>query len=310
MADKLAAYATLHECLVTLAKLLAPFTPFLAEELYRNLVADVDPSASESVHLADWPEADESLVDPDLEEAMGVVRTAVSLGRTVRSDTRVRVRQPLGGAVLHVPGDRSRLEPLLDLMAEELNVRRVRFAESADELSGWRAKPNFRALGPKLGARVQEVAAALAADDGALAARLARDETVALELPGGPVELSPADVELSQQTKEGWGVASDGPVTVALDLTLDDDLRREGLARELIHHVQALRKSAGLDVSDRIHVGIEASGAIAEAIAAHRDWIAAVVLASSLSDGHLDDARATEDVAIEGTPVRISVRPA
>ena len=220
------------------------------------------------------------------------------------------MRQPLAGAVLHVPGDRSRLEPLLDLMAEELNVRRVRFAESADELSGWRAKPNFRALGPKLGARVQEVAAALAADDGALAARLARDETVALELPGGPVELSPADVELSQQTKEGWGVASDGPVTVALDVTLNDDLRREGLARELIHHVQALRKSAGLDVSDRIHVGVEASDEVAEAIGAHRDWIAAEVLASSLSDGPLDGATGTEDVTVEGTPVRISVRPA
>ena len=124
------------------------------------------------------------------------------------------------------------------------------------------------------------------------------------------MELSPADVELSQQTKEGWGVASDGPVTVALDLTLDDDLRREGLARELIHHVQALRKSAGLDVSDRIHVGVEASDEVAEAIGAHRDWIAAEVLASSLSDGSLDDATATEDVTVEGTPVRISVRPA
>ena len=124
------------------------------------------------------------------------------------------------------------------------------------------------------------------------------------------MELSPTDVELSQQTKEGRGVASDGPVTVALDLTLDDDLRREGLARELIHHVQALRKSAGLDVSDRIHVGVEASGEVAEAIGAHRDWIAAEVLASSLSDGPLDGATGTEDVTVEGTPVRISVRPA
>ncbi len=197
---------------------------------------------------------------------MEVVRTAVSLGRTVRSDTKVRVRQPLAGAVLHVPGDRSRLEPLLDLMAGELNVRRVRFAESADELSGWRAKPNFRALGPKLGPRVQEVAAALAADDGPLAARLATGENVTVDLSSGPVELTPGDVELVQHTQEGWGLASDGPVTVALDLTLDDDLRLEGLARELVHHVQALRRSAGLDVSDRIQLGIEASGPVAEAL--------------------------------------------
>jgi isoleucyl-tRNA synthetase len=304
-ADKLAAYATLHECLATLAMLLAPFTPFLADELHRNLAGD---DAPESVHLADWPAADESLIDPALEEAMDVVRTAVSLGRTVRSDTKVRVRQPLAGAVLHVPGDRSRLEPLLGLMAEELNVRAVRFAESADELSGWQAKPNFRALGPKLGPRVQEVAAALAADDGSLAAHLATGESVEVELPSGAVELSPGDVELAQQTREGWGLASDGPVTVALELTLDDDLRREGVARELVHHVQALRKSAGLDVSDRIVLGVEGDGPVADAFATHRDWIASEVLATSIQDGSMEGAAAAEDVSVDGNRARITLR--
>jgi isoleucyl-tRNA synthetase len=306
-ADKLAAYATLHECLATVATLLAPFTPFLADELYRNLAGE---GAPESVHLCDWPAADESLIDPSLEEAMQVVRTAVSLGRTVRSDTKVRVRQPLAGAVLHVPGDRSRLEPLLDLMAGELNVRRVRFAESADELSGWRAKPNFRALGPKLGPRVQEVAAALAADDGPLAARLATGENVTVDLSSGPVELTPGDVELVQQTQEGWGLASDGPVTVALDLTLDEDLRLEGLARELVHHVQALRRSAGLDVSDRIKLGVDASGPVAKALGAHRDWIASEVLAASIVDGPAEGATASEDVSVEGGQARITMRVA
>jgi isoleucyl-tRNA synthetase len=304
-ADKLAAYATLHECLTTVATLLAPFTPFLADELYRNLAGA---GAPESVHLTDWPVADQALIDPALEEAMEVVRTAVSLGRTVRSDTKVKVRQPLAGAVLHVPGDRARLEPLLALMADELNVRRVRFAESADELSGWRAKPNFRGLGPKLGPRVQEVAAALAADDGTLAARLATDKTVTVDLPGGPVDLAPGDVELWRETQEGWGLASDGPVTVALDLTLDDDLRREGLARELVHHVQALRRSAGLDVSDRIHLGISSTGPVAAAVAAHRDWLAAEVLASSVVDGPVDGATASEDVSVEGTASTITLR--
>jgi isoleucyl-tRNA synthetase len=308
-ANKLAAFATLHECLVTIAQMLAPFMPFVTEEVYGNLAAG-DPGAPESVHLSDWPAADDSLIDPALEEAMHVVRTAVSLGRTVRNDTKVRVRQPLAGAVLHVPGDRSRLEPLLDLMAEELNVRRVRFAESADELSGWRAKPNFRALGPKLGPRVQEVAKALAADDGSLAARLATGESVTLDLAGGAVELSPGDVELAQQTHEGWGLASDGPVTVALDLSLDDDLRLEGLARELVHHVQALRKSAGLEVSDRIVLGVEADGAVADALAGHRDWIASEVLATSIQQGSLDDASAAEEVALDGNAARITLRRA
>jgi isoleucyl-tRNA synthetase len=228
----------------------------------------------------------------------------------VRSDTKVRVRQPLAGAVLHVPGDRSRLEPLLDLMASELNVRRVRFAESADELSGWRAKPNFRALGPKLGPRVQEVAAALAADDGPLAARLATGENVTVDLSSGPVELTPGDVELVQQTQEGWGLASDGPVTVALDLTLDEDLRLEGLARELVHHVQALRRSAGLDVSDRIQLGVDASGPVAKALGAHRDWIASEVLAASIVDGPAEGATASEDVSVDGGQARITMRVA
>ncbi len=292
---------------MTLATLLAPFTPFLADELYRNLAGA---GAQESVHMADWPEADGSLIDPALEDAMVVVRAAVSLGRTVRSDTKVRIRQPLAGAVLHVPGDRSRLEPLLDLMAEELNVRTVRFAESADELSGWRAKPNFRALGPKLGPRVQEVAKALAADDGSLAARLATGESVTVDIGGGAVELSPGDVELAQQTREGWGMASDGPVTVALDLTLDDELRLEGLARELVHHVQALRKSAGLEVSDRIVLGIEADSAVADALAAHREWIASEVLATSIEDVSPAGATSWEDVSIEGNRARILLRRA
>jgi isoleucyl-tRNA synthetase len=193
-------------------------------------------------------------------------------------------------------------------MAEELNVRAVRFAESADELSGWRAKPNFRSLGPKLGPRVQEVAAALAADDGSLAARVARGETVSVELGGGPIELSPDDVELSRETTEGWGLASDGPVTVALELTLDDDLRLEGLARELVHHVQALRRSAGLDVSDRIQLGIETSGPVADALAAHRDRIASEVLATSIVDGSVAAATASEDVSVEGKTALITLR--
>jgi len=193
-------------------------------------------------------------------------------------------------------------------MAEELNVRAVRFAESADELSGWRATPNFRALGPKLGPRVQEVAAALAADDGSIAARVARGETVSVDLGGGPIELSPDDVELSRETTEGWGLASDGPVTVALELTLDDDLRLEGLARELVHFVQALRKSAGLDVSDRIVLGVEADGPVAEALTAHRDWLAAEVLATSIQDGSLDGASASEDVSVDGNRARITLR--
>ena len=307
-ASKLAAYATLREVLVTTAAMLAPFTPFVAEELYGNLVATPDADAPESVHLTDFPEPDSSRVDEALEEAMATARAVVSLGRTVRSDTKVRVRQPLAGAVLHVPGDRRRLEALLPLVAQELNVKEVRFAESADELAGWRAKPNFRVLGPKLGPRVQEVAAALAADDGSLAGALARGEMVTLSLLSDGVALEPGDVELSQQTQTGWGLASDGPITVALDLTLTDELRREGWARELVHHVQALRKTAGLEVSDRIALGVTADGVAAGALAAHRDWIASEVLATSVADEALGDPIASADVHLDGSRVSLSLR--
>ena len=309
-AAKLAAYATLGEFLVATAGMLAPFTPFVAEELYRNLRAERDDGAPESVHLSDFPSADSALVDEALEEAMGVVRTAVSLGRTVRGDTKVRVRQPLAGAVLHVPGDRTRLEPLLPLMADELNVKRVRFAESADELAGWRAKPNFRVLGPKLGPRVNEVAEALAHDDGTLAASLAADESVTIPLPSGEVTLSPGDVDLAKTIQTGWGLASDGGITVALDLTLTDGLRREGLARELVHHVQNLRKSAGLDVTDRIALGVDAAGAPGEAFHEHRDAVASEVLAETATAGPIPDATAEAVVDMDGVRVRLTLRRA
>jgi isoleucyl-tRNA synthetase len=308
--DKLAAYGTLHECLVTVAGVLAPFTPFIAEELYRNLVAEGDPSAPESVHLTDFPRARRELVDPDLDQAMDAVRAAVSLGRQVRTETRVRVRQPLAHAAVHVSGDPGRLQPLLALIADELNVKEVRFAESAEELAGWRAKPRFKELGPKLGRRVQSVAGALAADDGSIANQLARGEAVTLELDGEAVSLSPADVELVHEPRQGWGVASDGSTTVALDLELDEELRREGLVREIIRAVQDLRKSAGLDVADRIALGIDAGPAVASAVERFESNLAAEVLAVEVSSGAVAEPSAEQHVTIDGEIVHLSLRRA
>ena len=310
--EKLAAYATLHECLAVIAGLMAPFTPFITEEIYRNLVAEQAPEgAPESVHLTDYPTADPGLIDLALDEAMGVARQIASLGRQVRTATKVRVRQPLARAVVHVPGDARRLGPLLPLVAEELNVKDVGFAESAEELSGWRAKPNFPLLGPKLGRKVQDVAAALERDDGTAASALARGETVTLsDHDGGQISLAPEDVELVQQTRSGWGVASDGAVTVALDLEPDEELRREGLARELIRAVQDLRKSAGLEVSDRIVLGVEGPGEVLPALQAHRDFVAQEVLAVEVRWEPVDGAAGAADVNLDGSTVRVSLRRA
>jgi isoleucyl-tRNA synthetase len=308
--DKDAAYATLHECLTTVSRLLAPFTPFVSEALWRNLAAVDGP---ESVHLADYPDADPVAIDDSLEEAMRAVREIASLGRTARNGARIKVRQPLARAVVHVTADHDAVAPLLDLAAEELNVREVAFAESAEQLAGWRARPNFRALGPRLGARVQEVARALAEDDGVIASRLLGGETVTLIIADGDeVSLGPEDVDLSQRTETGWGVAAEGGVTVALDLDVTPELRREGVARDLVRAVQEARKAAGLDVSDRIELAVDSSGETALALEEHRDWVASEVLATRIEDGPgegwTDAYRAGP--TIDGTTVGLALRRA
>jgi isoleucyl-tRNA synthetase len=309
--DKLAAYATLHESLTALAGLMAPVTPFITEELYRNLVAEREPGAPESVHLTDFPVPNPALIDRALDEAMTTVRQIVSLGRQVRTAAKVRVRQPLARAVVHLPEDPTRLQPFIPLVAEELNVKDVGFTESVEELSGWRAKPNFRALGPRLGRRVQEVAAALHRDDGTLASTFARGEGATLPLDGGEeVSLAPEDVELIQQTRSGWGVASDGAVMVALDLELDEELRREGLARELVRAVQDLRKSAGLEVADRIVLGVEAPPEVEATLQSHLDFISQEVLAVEVRPETVDQAAGAADLDLDGSSVRVSLRRA
>lgn len=304
-----AAEHTLYECLVTVSRLLAPFTPFIAEALWRNLAAGSG-DAPESVHLTDYPEPDAAAIDDALDAAMHAARDIVSLGRTVRTETKMKVRQPLSEAVVHCPGDHEALEPLLDLVAEELNVKRVVFAESVGQLAGWRAKPNFKALGPRLGSRVKDVAAALAADDGSLASALARGQSISVATGSGDVSLSSADVDLAQEGRTGWGVAAEGGLTVALDLELTSDLRAEGLARELVRLVQDARKAAGLEVTDRIELGIEASGDVAAALAAHREFVAAETLARAVRDRAVNDPLIRHDGSMNGTSVTVTLRRA
>ena len=285
--DAAAAFHTLHECLVTVAGLLAPFTPFVSEALWRNLAADRG-GRPDSVHLADYPVADRALVDDDLDEAMADARRIVELGRRVRVETKTRTRQPLRAAVVHLPGSRPAPEALLPIVADELNVREVRLAGSATSFGRWRARPNFKALGPRLGHRVKEVATALAEDSGDLASSLADGASITLEVGGETITLGPDEVDLTQEVLAGWGVAGEGGVTVALDLELDDELRTEGRARELIRLVQDARKAAGLDVGDRISLGVAATGDWASAFADHRETIASETLATEASDAELE----------------------
>jgi isoleucyl-tRNA synthetase len=305
---KAAAYLTLHESLTTVARLAAPFTPFLTEEIWRNIVAGRG-GAPESVHLADYPQLDPELADPDLDAAMRMARDIASLGRTVRNDAGVKVRQPLARAIVHVHGDPEAVRPLLGLVAEELNVREVAFAESAEKLAGWRAKPNFRALGPRLGPAVKDVATALARDDGSTAGALARGERVTLRAGDVDVELGPDDVDLSQETEAGWGVAAEGGLTVALDLDVSPELRLEGLARDLLRLVQDARKAAGLEVTDRIELTFGGHEDVESILAEHGAWLAGEALATSVEVGDPGWPDASRERAeLDGRPVDIALR--
>jgi isoleucyl-tRNA synthetase len=305
-----AAFLTLQDSIVTTAQLLAPFTPFIAEELWRNLAAGRN-GAPDSVHLSDYPVARPELRDTTLDTAMANVRAIVELGRRIRTEAKIRVRQPLLEAVVNFPGDHEILRPLLDLVAEELNVKQVLFAESAEQLGRWRAKPNYKVLGPRLGPRVKDVAALLERDDGTLAAALAHGEPLTLDTSGpDPIVLAPGDVDLVQETREGWGVAGDGGVTVALELELTPELRLEALAREMVRVVQDARKAAGLDVSDRIALGLAVEGELAEALAIHRGWIGAETLALDVVDEAATDATFERTFEIDGVRVGVSLRRA
>jgi isoleucyl-tRNA synthetase len=309
--DSEAAFRTLWTCLKTLSLLLAPYTPFLAERLWQGLVVSVDPGAPDSVHLADWPEPDGAADDPELRAAMAEVRRLVGLGRQARTDAKVKVRQPLARALVTVPAERrGEVASLLDLVATELNVKRVGFASGEDGLVAYRLVPNFRALGPRFGRQAPAVAAAVReADAGELAPRLQAGERVELEVPEvGPVELGPDEVGVAEEPVTGWRVVREGGASVALDLTVTPELRLEGLARELVRAVQDLRKDAGLKVSDRIELAVRAEGEVAGAVQAHRDYLLGETLAVELFGSPQGDGFDTR-VDVDGQEVRLWLRP-
>jgi isoleucyl-tRNA synthetase len=275
--DTLAAQATLHEVLTTISLLLAPFCPFVADSIWRALTG-VD--ESQSVHLADWPVPEETLIDRDLEAQMELARRLTSLGRAARSEAGVKVRQPLARALVFLPSDAPAI--LYDMVAEELNVDEIDVADELSEVLEFELVPNFRTLGPRLGEQVKDLKPALALIDGAVAAAaLEAGESIMLTLPGGPVELSPEDVQLRVRGQQGFAVSREGGEVVALDLTLDDSLRHRGLAREVVRLLQDLRKNSGLDVSDRIQLQLDGL----DAIEGYFDYIGREVLALSITKG-------------------------
>jgi isoleucyl-tRNA synthetase len=298
-----AAFATLRHTLLETTAMLAPFVPFLADEIHRNLSGE---DAAPSVHLRDFPEVDGALTDPDLEQGMEAVRLTVELGRAARAQAKAKVRQPLRRAVIVAnEAERAAIEARADLVTAELNVKELDFVSDESELVSYSAKPNYRALGPRFGKKMPQVAAAVEALDAAHVAQvLAEGGEIGISIEGTDHTLGPDDITLALQPLEGYEVEAEAGHAVALQLELDDELRREGLAREIVHAVQNARKAAGLEITDRIDLTLAGDPDLLGAARAHQDYLAKEVLATSVSyDGESNGAAAK----IDGRDLKIGV---
>ncbi|AQP50407.1 isoleucine--tRNA ligase [Tessaracoccus flavescens] len=282
---------TLHETLDTLTRLLAPIMPFVTERVWQDLFHAADPEGPDSVHLTAWPVADESLIIPALSEAMEMTRRTVELGRAARAESKVKVRQALR-RMLVPSAIFEKLSPeLQDEIKAELNVESIESFASAGDLVDHSAKGNFRNLGKRFAQRTPLIAKAIAELDAEWLATQLRDAGRAvLEFEGEQLELGPDDVIVTERPREGWSVVNEQGETVALDLELTPELIQSGQAREVIRFIQEARKRAGLEVSDRIRIVLEAGPELTAAIAAHRDLIAGEVLAVELIQDEVDSA--------------------
>jgi isoleucyl-tRNA synthetase len=305
-----AAFATLRTCLLAVARMLAPFCPFMADEIYDNL-----DGALASVHLCDFPTpAEVGERDVELEQGMALARETVRLGLGARGRAKIKVRQPLGEAVVVAAGrEREAIEGLREVVREELNVRSVRFVAAADELGSYEVKANYRTLGPRFGPNMPLAAAAIAAlDPDHLAAAVRDGGRVGIAVGDREHTLTAEDVLLTLRAPDGYSVEREGAHAVALDLVIDEDLRREGRARELVHAIQNARKSAGLQVEDRIELSLGGDPALLDAASEHRGYIAAETLAVELDLGVDRDAGAaamafSEQAVIDGLALTIAL---
>ncbi|MCS6771504.1 MAG: isoleucine--tRNA ligase [Kiritimatiellae bacterium] len=294
-ADKQAAYTTLYEVLMRLSRIAAPFVPFISEAIYCHLRT---PELPESVHLCDYPLPEPSRRDLALEEQMADVLRVVELARSIRTQHDLKIRQPLRRmrVVCHDPAKLARVEALADVLADELNVREVLFSAHESDLADLSAKPDFKKLGPKLGSRMRKVAEAIRSLSAEQVEQLLEDVPLILTVEGEPFELTKSDILVERKPRPNLAVAADAEFAVALDTALDEDLIREGLAREFVNKVQNLRKALDFDIADRIRVRVSGDPAVRESIVAHQAYIVSEILALSLewAEGSIDEGEAVE----------------
>lgn len=306
-ADKLSAYQTLYTCLITVSKLMAPIAPFYADKLFRNLT-----DQHRSVHLEQWAKYDEKLIDSHLEECMRLAQQATSMILALRKKANKKVRQPLQKAVIPAP-DATTLENLkyvTDLIKTEVNVKEIQVVTTEDStiklVKG--IKPNFKTLGKKYGKQMKEIAAAVNAFTQAQIGEVEKNGQIILPLPSGEVVVELTDVEIATEDMPGWLVANEGVLTIALDIEVNEELRQEGIARELVNRIQNIRKSIGLEITDKICVQVEKQDDINAAVETHNEYISSQVLATSLTLA--DNLANPTELDFEDFIVKVSVEKA
>jgi isoleucyl-tRNA synthetase len=289
-ADKAAAYHTLHECLVTVTGLLAPFIPFITESIYQNLVRSVNQDAPESIHLTNFPQVQADLIDDVLSAQMSAVIEAVKLGRAARSAANVKVRQPLPALLVYARNreDFDAINLLQDQVLEELNVKEIRPLSDVGEVVAYNIRPNLPALGPKYGKQLGAIRQALAeVDAGLVAGLVGADRPVELTMPNGEaLWLEPSEVLVDLNKREGFAAAQGATMTVALDTELTPELIEEGWVRDFVRGVQDARKTAGLQIDDRINLSYSADEGLADAITRNLEYIKSETLATSVEAGN------------------------
>ncbi len=308
--DKLAAYQTLYTCLETVAQLSAPFAPFISDRIFTDLNAVSGRHSEVSVHLSSFPVAGASLVDRDLEEKMALAQKVSSMVLALRRKVNIKVRQPLSKILIPVldPVVKEHIEAVRSLILSEVNIKELEFIEDTTGVITKRIKPNFKTLGPRYGKQMKQISAKVAAFSQADIAQLERTDSWTTEIDGVKIEATAADFDITSEDMPGWLVTTEGKLTVAMDITLTDELRKEGLARELVNRIQNIRKDSGFEVTDKIRVTFEKNDALRAAVSAYRDYIASQVLAVEILETESLTDAATQELDLDDMTVKVLVK--
>ncbi|MBP3482562.1 MAG: isoleucine--tRNA ligase [Alistipes sp.] len=307
--DKLAAYQTLYTCLETVAQLAAPFAPFISDRIFRDLNAVSGRHSDESVHLSAFPKADETLIDSELEDMMSLAQRISSMVLALRRKVNIKVRQPLTKILVPVldPATAKHIAAVEKLITSEVNIKEIELIEKTTGLITKRIKPNFKTLGPKYGKYMKQIAALVATFSQEQIAEVEAGTVTHLDIAGERLEVTTADFEIMSEDMPGWLVASEGKLTVALDITVTDELRREGVARELINRIQNIRKDSGLEVTDKIAVEIEAKPETENAVAQFASYIGSQTLAVKVVCAAEPAGTFVADSEIDDEPLKIAI---